>query len=136
MIMKGLKKLLLGVLVAAAMLFTVGAVSAFTAGKGVISTAKLVISDKDFTVKQVVNFSTIKSITVYYVHEDGKYKAYSVTDLESQNPEELRNITSIEIEECSRNGVEGKCWYSANSLKEAAGVALLLYNSYGKFLKD
>lgn len=134
--MKGLKKLLLGVLVAAAMLFTVGAVSAFTTGKDVISTAKLMISDKDFTVKQVINFSTIKPITVYYVHEDGKYKAYSVTDLESQNPEELRNITSMEIEECSRNEVEGKCWYSANSLKEAAGVALLLYNSYEKFLKD
>lgn len=136
MIMKGLKKLLLGVLVAAAMLFTVGAVSAFTAGKDMVSTAKLVISDKDFTVKQVINFSTIKPITVYYVHEDGKYKAYSVTDLESQNPEELRNITSMEIEECSRNEVEGKCWYSANSLKEAAGVALLMYDAYGKFLED
>ena len=134
--MKKLKKLLLGVLVAAAMLFTVGAVSVFTTGKDVISTAKLMISDKDFTVKQVINFSTIKPITVYYVHENGKYKAYSVTDLESQNPEELRNITSMEIEECSRNEVEGKCWYSANSLKEAAGVALLMYNSYGKFLKD
>ena len=134
--MKKFKKLLLGVFVAFAMLFTVGAVSAFTAGKDVISTAKLVISNKDFTVKQVVNFSTIKPITVYYVHEGGKYKAYSVTNLESQNPEELRNITSMEIEECSRAEVEGKCWYSANSLKEAAGVVLLLYNSYGKFLED
>lgn len=134
--MKSLKKLLLGVLVAVAMLFTVGAVSAFTAGKNVISTARLVISDKDFTVKQVVNFSTIKPIIVYYVHEDGKYKAYSATDLESQNPEELRNITSMEIEECSRNEVEGKCWYSANSLKEAAGVAFLLYNAYGKYLEN
>lgn len=134
--MKKFKKLLLGVLVAAAMLFTVGTVSAFTAGKNVISTARLVISDKDFTVKQVVNFYTIKPITVYYVHEGGKYNAYSVTDLESQNPEELRNITSMEIEECSRNKVEGKCWYSANSLKEAAEVALLLYNAYGKFLED
>ena len=127
--MKKFRKLLLGVLVACAMLFTVGAVSAFTAGKDVISTAKLVISNEDFTVKQVVNFSTIKPITVYYVHEDGKYKAYSVIDLESQNPEELRNITSMEIEECSRTEVEGKCWYSANSLKEVAGVAFLLYNS-------
>lgn len=134
--MKSFKKLLLGVLVVCAMLFTVGAVSAFTAGKDVISTAKLVISDKDFTVKQVVNFSTIKPITVYYVHEGGKYSAYSVTDLESQNPEELRNITSMEVEECSRNEVEGKCWYSANSLNEAAGVALLLYNAYGKYLED
>ena len=134
--MKKLKKLLLGVLVVCAMLFTVGAVSAFTAGKDVISTAKLVISNKNFTVKQVVNFSTIKPITVYYIHEGGKYKAYSATDLESQNPEELRNITSMEIEECSRNEVEGKCWYSANSLKEAAEVALLLYNAYGKYLED
>lgn len=132
--MKTFKKLLFGVFVAVAMLFTVGTVSAFTAGKDVISTAKLVISDKDFTVKQVVNFSTIKPITVYYVHEDGKYKAYSVTNLESQNPEELRNITSIEIEECSRTEVEGKCWYSANSLKEVAGVALLLYNAYGNYI--
>ena len=33
--------------------------------------------------------------------------AYSVTDLESQNPEELRNITSMEVEECSRNEVKG-----------------------------
>lgn len=134
--MKGLKKLLLGVLVAAAMLFTVGAVSAFIAGKDMVSTAKLVISNEDFTVKQVINFSTIKPITVYYVHEGGKYKAYSVTDLESQNPEELRNITSMEVEECSRNEVEGKCWYSANSLKEAAGLALLMYNAYGKYLED
>lgn len=134
--MKKFRKLFLGVLIAVAMLFTVGAVSAFTAGRDVISTAKLVVSDKNFTVKQVINFSTIKPITVYYVHEDGKYKAYSATDLESQNPEELRNVTSMEIEECSRNEVEGKCWYSANSLNEAAGVALLLYNSYGKFLED
>lgn len=132
--MKKFRKLLLGVFVACAMLFTVGAVSAFTAGKDVISTAKLVISDKDFTVKQVVNFSTIKPITVYYVHEGGKYKAYSVTNFESQNPEELRNITSMEIQECSRNEVEGKCWYSANSLNEAAGVALLLYNAYGNYI--
>ena len=134
--MKKFRKLLLGILVAAAMLFTVSAVSAFTAGKDVISTARLVVSDKDFTVKQIVNFSTIKPITIYYVHEGGKYKAYSVTDLESQNPEELRNITTMEIEECSRTEVEGKCWYSANSLNEAAGVALLLYNSYGKYLED
>lgn len=134
MTMKKFRKLLLGVFVACAMLFTVGAVSAFTAGKDVISTAKLVISDKDFTVKQVVNFSTIKPITVYYVHEGGKYKAYSVTNFESQNPEELRNITSMEIQECSRNEVEGKCWYSANSLNEAAGVALLLYNAYGNYI--
>ena len=128
--------MLLGILVAAAVLFTVSAVSAFTAGKDVISTARLEVSDKDFTVKQIVNFSTIKPITIYYVHEGGKYKAYSVTDLESQNPEELRNITTMEIEECSRTEVEGKCWYSANSLNEAAGVALLLYNSYGKYLED
>lgn len=134
--MKKLKKLLLGVLVVAAMLFTAGAVSAFTAGKDMVSTARLVISDKDFTVKQVVNFSTIKPITVYYVHEGGKYKAYSATDLESQNPEELRNITSMEIEECSRDEVKGKCWYSANSLKEAAGLALLMYNAYGDYLGD
>lgn len=134
--MKKFRKLLLGILVAAAMLFTVSAVSAFTAGKDVISTARLVVSDKDFTVKQIVNFSTIKPITIYYVHEGGKYKAYSVTDLESQNPEELRNITTMEIEKCSRTEVEGKCWYSANSLNEAAGVALLLYNSYGKYLED
>ena len=52
--MKSFKKLLLGVLVVCAMLFTVGAVSAFTAGKDVISTAKLVISTRYLRVSRLL----------------------------------------------------------------------------------
>ena len=128
-----MKKVLKTLCVVIAMLVTVFTISSFTVVKDNMDVIKVALSGDDFVIKQTLEFSDRGPITIYYKKDANGYSAWSETNLQKQDPSQLSNMTGFSIEET--NEVKGYCYFKAKTVNEVVSTAMLLYNSYGHFVK-